>query len=300
MLTAEPGSPRGASRPSGPLPGVIAGLVAGLLLALTALVAVPAPAHAAERCRLVQVTIGESVQWVERCEDDGSDGSGGSGGGGGAACELTGLATFCIGSSPCWMNYPAAIDPTPEEIAEKPSETAVWVYRRCNEDPDDPLSGWFWSEDVVPPLDVQAREAFGELVAPAFTVGTNPPGRSIVGLETWFWARTAQGGTLTASSQFGVTAVAEPDHLEVDPGDGRPAVTCAWSTHEADTCALVYARSSARQPGEAYTARMRLVYDVHFENGGQVLDLAGVPEVFASPWQQAQVPVAEIQAVTTR
>ncbi|WP_019137095.1 hypothetical protein [Cellulomonas massiliensis] len=278
---------------------VPAGLLAGVLLALTAVVALAAPADAAKRCRLVQVTIGESVQWVERCEEDGDDGSGGSGGGGGPACELTGLASFCIGSSPCWMNYPAAIDPTPEEIAEKPSETAVWVYRRCNEDPDDPLSGWFWSEDVVPPIEVQAREAFGELVAPAFSVGTNPPGRSIVGLETWFWARTAQAGTITASSEFGVTAVAEPDHLEVDPGDGRAAVTCGWSTQEADTCALVYARSSAREQGQAYTARMRLVYDVHFENGGQVLDVAGVPEVFASPWQQASVPVAEIQAVTT-
>ena len=80
--------------------------------------------------------------------------------------------------------------------------------------------------------------------------------------------------------------------------------TCPCSTTDAPTCALTYARSSIGRPVgpdglPSYTARMRLVYDVRFENAGAPLTLPGCPGSFSSPWQALAVPVAEVQSVVT-
>ena len=149
-----------------------------------------------------------------------------------------------------------------------------------------------------------AREAFGRLATPVFTVGFNPPGRAVVGVPTWLWAQTAQAGVITGSSAFGVVAFGEPARLEIDPGDGSGVLDCPWSTAASWVCAYTYARSSVGQrvgPGgqPAYTVRMRLVYRVRFENNGAPFVVAGLPAMLESPWQTTSLPVAEIQALVT-
>lgn len=299
MLTART-APRGASTGARLLV-----LLAAAATLLVSLVALASPASAARPgCHLEQVKVGQTLVWTEVCPgSDGGDG-GSEGGEGGPTCTLTGLQDYCIGDVGCWMNYPAAVPPTPEQEAQKPSPAAVWVYQRCNEDTEHPLSGWTWREDVGPSPAELAQQAFGQLAAPAFTLAFNPPGRTVVGVPTWFWASTANGGAISGTS-LTVTAVAEPSHLEVDPGTGSGTLTCPWAVTPGDACTSTYTRSSAAQPvgadGQpAYTARMRLVYDVRFEIGGEPLSLPGLPTEFSSPWVTNDVPVAEVQTVVVR
>lgn len=166
------------------------------------------------------------------------------------------------------------------------------------------LTGWSWYTPPQASLADLARQAFGSLTAPAFTVGYNPPGRAVVGVPTWFWAQTGQGGVITGSSALGVVAVGTPSRVEVDPGDGSAVLSCPWSTTESATCSYTYGRSSAGRPVgsgglPSYTARMRLVYEVRFENNGTLLQVPGLPTTLESPWQDTSLPVAEIQSVVT-
>lgn len=253
----------------------------------------------------VQTQPDGSKQYVVTCPpgSGGSD-SGGSDSGGGATCELTGLYDYCIGASACWANVPSALDPStwPEET--RPSPDAIYTYQSCTPDPDGTLTGWSWYTPDEMTVGEAARQAFGLLRAPAFDVGVNPPRQAVVGIGTWFWAGGAPVSEVTGSSALGVVAIAEPDRLEVDPGDGSGVLPCPWTTAPSDACSHTYARSSAGQPVAptglpGYQARMRLVYDVRFENNGVPLTLPGLPTSLESPWHEASVPVAEVQAVVT-
>ncbi len=254
----------------------------------------------------VQTQPDGSKQYVVTCPPGagGSD-DGGSDSGGEPTCELTGLADYCIGTSACWANVPSALDPStwPEET--RPSPDAIYTYQSCAPDPDGTLTGWSWYTPDEMTVGEAAREAFGLLRVPPFEVGVNPPRQAIVGIETWFWAATGQPGALQGSSALGVVAIAEPDHIEVDPGDGSAPLSCPWTTAQSDACSHTYVRSSAGQPTghaglPAYSARMRLVYDVRFESNGSPLTVRGLPAVLESPWAQVSVPVAEVQAIVTR
>jgi hypothetical protein len=280
-------------------------LAVGLVLVST-VVLVAAPAQAACRSEFAGYGADGGVIYKTVCDGDAGTPGGGSGGsGGGPTCTLIGLGTYCVGASSCWMNVPAAVPPTPAEEAAKPSPTAVWVYRRCNEDLADPLSGYWWEETTGPTLEQLAQQAVGQLAIPAFQLGVNPPHQAVVGIPTWFWAQTGQGGPITGTSALGVVAIGTPSGIEVDPGDGSAPTICDWSTTASATCSYTYARSSAGRPEDAqgrpsYAARARLLYDVRIEMNGAPLDLAGVPDVLRSDWVGAAIPVAEIQALVTR
>jgi len=281
--------------------------------ALTALLGVaalgvPVAATADECWQEVQVSPG-IFKYVNTCLDSGSGGTGaggGSGSGGGAAeptCTLTGLADYCIGVNACWANVPSAMDPAewPEET--RPSPDAIYTYQSCT--PDTTLTGWAWYEAETVSVADLARQAFGSLAAPPFTLAFNPPGRAVVGLETWFWAATGQSAAIQGSPAMGVVAIGQPDRLEIDPGDGSGTVSCPWVTAESDACSHTYSRSSAGRPAgasgqPAYTARMRLVYDVRLEMNGAPLDVPGIPTTLESTWQAVPVPVAEVQSLVTR
>ncbi len=265
----------------------------------------PVPASAEDCWQRVEVSPGVFT-YVNTCQSGPSDPGGGDTGGGPSdpTCELTGLADYCIGEAACWANVPSALDPAtwPEET--RPSPEAIYTYQSCSPDPDGSLSGWSWYEPREISVADLARQAFGMLRTPAFEVGVNPPRQAIVGIETWFWAATGEPGTVRGSSAMGVVAIAEPDRIEVDPGDGSGVLSCPWTTAESGDCSYTYARSSAGQPLgptglPAYAARMRLVYDVRFENNGVALTVPGVPGTLESPWQETAVPVAEVQAVVT-
>ncbi len=243
------------------------------------------------------------VTYVNSCLG-GDSGSTPGGEGSAPACDLSGLADFCIGTSACWANVPSALDPStwPEET--RPSPESIYTYQSCDPDPTGTLSGWSWYTPSTVTVADAARQAFGALSAPPFAVRFNPPGRSVVGVDTWFWVAGPDAGEITGSGALGLRAIGAPAALEVDPGDGTGVLTCPWVVAQSADCAHAYLRSSVGQPPDtsgipAYPVRVRLVYDIRFEQGGVLLALDGLPATFTSSWVSATVPVAEIQTVVS-
>ncbi|MGW8846492.1 hypothetical protein ACWGNE_01810 [Streptomyces xiamenensis] len=239
----------------------------------------------------------------------GENGSGGGSGGGGGgntepACALDWVKEhapgadewYCMGQNACWVNNPTAYYPTPDTWPEEPpSEGAVYVYRYCYA-PDGSVAseGYTWytgPEDEGPSIEELALQAFGALSTPDFSLAHSPPRNSIIYIDTWWWADGPSSGTISGSAALGVVAVGTPSHIEVDPGDGSGVMTCDFVTAESDACSYTYDRAGD------YTSRGRLVYDVHFEQNGSPLDIAGLPDSLESGWQESAITVAESQAV---
>ncbi|HEX9992278.1 MAG TPA: hypothetical protein VGB14_05055 [Acidimicrobiales bacterium] len=101
-----------------------------------------------------------------------------------------------------------------------------------------------------------------------------PPldGESLTGVPTWLWVPESQWGTRSATARVpGLTATvtAEPARTEWDLGDGA-AVVCdgpgvpwhAGLPESATYCSHTYERTSATEPGNAYTATVTIVWSV--------------------------------------
>ncbi|SDU65084.1 hypothetical protein [Jiangella alkaliphila] len=255
------------------------------------------------------VTVTHCPGGDEGGDEGGGDEGGGNEGGGSQepSCEFVDLYNeYCDGPNPCWMNVPAAIEDHPDLPQPKPSPDSIPVYWRCRNPDDSYYDGYEWLEnmpvEVEPPLEQQAMTAYGLLVVPDFTLAFNPPEQAYVNLDTWWWADGIDDEELVGSSAFGVVAIATPDHLEVQPGDGSAAFDCDWVTAESETCNYSYARASISgtvsvDGKPAYDAQARLVYTVRFENGGAPLVLPGLPTELTGDWQNTPVPVAEIQSI---
>ncbi|MDT0341798.1 hypothetical protein [Streptomyces litchfieldiae] len=231
---------------------------------------------------------------------DGDDGEGSGGTGGQPQCDLSLVKqyseTWCEGENACWANIPSAVYPTPDTWPEEPpTEDSVYIFKECL-GPDGTIvySDWSWHVPDQPSVEELARQAFGELAAPDFSLAFSPPEQSIIFVDTWWWADGPGEGEIIGSSALGVVAVGTPSHMDVDPGDGSGTMTCPFVTTESDDCSHTYNRAS-NDPG--YTAQARLVYDVHFEQNGNPLDLPGLPDTLEGPWVEAVVPVVESQAV---
>lgn len=232
---------------------------------------------------------------------DAGDASGGGGGGhhepscDWSLIESRGEAQWCEGENACWANIPSAAYPEPEDWPpDQPSEDSVYIFKLCyGPDGTEAYSDWIWYTPDEPSIQDLAWEAYGRLVIPEFRLAFNPSEQAIIFVDTWWWAEGAGDGAVRGSSAAGLVAVAEPDRLEVDPGDGSGTIVCDWVTAKSDTCTHVYQKASAG----GYPARARLVYGVHFEQEGQVLDVPGLPDTLESGWGETTVPVHEVQAI---
>lgn len=274
---------------------------------------VPATGAAADGCPLVAVDVGDGeVEYVAQCPPEESEtgpvgGDGGSGGG--PSCDLSTVEhvadyPYCVGTTACAVNNPSTLPLDRWPMDEQPSPEHIFTFTWCETASGevDYYWSWFLPEETGPSLAELAQQAFGQLVTPSYQVGFNPPGRALVNVPTWFWAQTSAGGVITGTSALGVVAIGEPSHLLVDPGDGGEVFTCGFTTVESQGCEHTYRRSSAGGTGEvdgvpAFTARMRLVYDVRFEDDGVPLEVPGLPDTLESPWQSTAIPVMEIQSV---
>jgi hypothetical protein len=151
----------------------------------------------------------------------------------------------------------------------------------------------------------QAREAFGQLVVPKATLVFNPTARTLVNLDTWFWAQDLPTTELTGSSAFGLVAIATPDQLVITPGDGSAPPPCSWVTVKSDACAYAYRRSSVggsvRGPSgaPAYEATGKATWTVRFELNGAPVVIGGAPTVLTGPGMTAAVQVSEVQTIVT-
>ena len=275
-------------------------------MAVPFVAATPAVAH---HCTPITVTTGQGKVTYDRehCHTaEPGDLGGSDGGSGGPACNPPAGYEFCLSEGVyCWANIPSALPESSWPQETRPSPEAIYTYRSCTPDPGGTLSGWSWYEPEGPSLAERAEQAFGALHTPAFSIEFNPPVRAVVGLDTWFWASTGTTGQITGTEALGVVAIGTPNRLELDPGDGSGVVSCPWTTAESAACSHLYDRSSAGQPAgpdgtPAYTARMRLIYDVRFELDGGPLGIAGLPTALESAWQEVAVPVAEVQAIVVR
>ncbi|MFD1827757.1 MULTISPECIES: hypothetical protein [Mumia] len=241
------------------------------------------------------------------CVDPGTPGGPGDDGGNDGGddivepqCDLSGSLynDYCDGDARCFRNDPAALQ-EPEDNgldpSEKPDPDAHAIYWECERPDGTTYERYFWSgaEPTPPPLGERARRAIARIPLPDFTPTFNPPGRTFVSLDTWWWAAGATRRAISGEA-LGVVAVARPDHMEVDPGDSTGAKRCPFRVRRSDACVHAYAKSSL---GGTFTARMRLVYTLEFRLGNQVRDIPGAPSQLETEWANQTIPVRESQAI---
>jgi len=66
-----------------------------------------------------------------------------------------------------------------------------------------PLGGVVGQAPQPPPLRDHAVEATGQIKMPSAVLSFNPTARTLVNLDTWFWAQGLHGGEMRGSSAFG-------------------------------------------------------------------------------------------------
>lgn len=255
-------------------------------------VALP-PAAQAEGPEMCQVKVGDKLTWQVCSSIPGGGGGGNTGGGGngGPTCTLLPNHEACIDGRSCELHVPANLgaDYVTSVAGPPPADDYLPAYRRCD---GDAAGVWYWAspEEQQPSTQDLALVAYGELPFPTFTPTFNPPARTVVNLETWWWAAGASDGELSAEAG-GVTVTATPSQMTVETGDGA-VLRCDFATTMSDECSHVY-----RKGNPAYQARMQLVWTVEFRQGGTLVDFPGLPATFESPWTGVTVPVTEIQTL---
>jgi hypothetical protein len=222
-------------------------------------------------------------------------------------CDLTSPATFCFGPYACYytddqVSYPASSTPPP-------SPGAVWRVRLCLVAGGSSAlwlgTGLWVPQAAAPPTLVErSQAAFGRLVAPDATLAFNPTRRTLVNLDTWFWAQDLPGQPIRGTAALGLVAVATPAGIQVNPGDGSGSFSCPWVTSRSPQCSHVYRRSSVGgssrglDGGLAYQASAVATWSVHFELNGTPVPIPGATTKLTSR-MAAAVEVAEVQTIVT-
>lgn len=285
-----------------------AGLVAAALVAAGVVVVGAAlPAYACTPGTRYDDAIGTT--YYENCSgqdgSDGSDGDDGSGGGGNAepSCEFDGIwDDFCRGSKPCYMFDPANLQDDDyarengyPDLPEKPDDADHLIFVSCLLPGGDRDDQYYWDSqfDEVPSVRDRLLAAYGQLTLPDVTPVFNPPVRTLVNLDTWWWAEGGSADPLVGTEALGLVAIAEPRSMTVSAAG--QSITCPVVTDRSDECSLVFTHAGD------YTATMVIVYDVRFELGGQPFTVPGGNDDLLSVQSEDQVdvPVVEVQTRVT-
>jgi hypothetical protein len=290
-----------------------------LTVAVLAAALLPAASASAEHsCTVVEVRLPDGgYRLVRECPPHPGQGGGGGGGGGGSGvtCERYVLQE---GSGHLIDEQGRVIRP----VQYVCSDGNRWERWECipvfNPDPPGPPCGNDARQD--------AREVFnGLLQQAAARVDAPLPGlrhtfdqpaddgivRAIVRAETWWWTEESPE-PIVAEARDGAVSVrvtATPGMLEIDPGDGRAAFTCASQLAYDRTisyydqvpgeprgaCVHVY-----QQVAEEVTARVSVTWTVTYR--GFAPELGGLSGSLGAQTRQqtATFPVKEIQSVIVR
>jgi hypothetical protein len=164
---------------------------------------------------------------------------------------------------------------------------------------------WVSPADVVD-VDAEARRVVDQWVAtvpvPDVTIGSAPPGTTITGFETWFWAQGYRGEPITEQlDAFGHPVEVRIEAAEVrwDFGDGRDATSAGFGDAypaRSDVTHVYEMRSTSDDaPDAAYdlTVTFHLVPRYRVD-GGPWQQLDPIPVQTTEP-----LVVREIQAVIT-
>ncbi|WP_167008203.1 hypothetical protein [Mumia sp. ZJ430] len=301
----------------------ILGLTVLLTAFAAALTAAALPASAAPTCtppaKMVFVD-GEYKCVIPGGGGPGQPGDPGDDGGGGPpappTCDLEGRqppsgydnpsAMFCIGEDVCFdadHRVPLALPDGP-----KPNEDSEPRVTYCFDTimgPPAPRRIFWTGEEEIPSNYEQALEAIGRIDLATPVINISPQNRTIVNLDTWFWA-TGQQQTQTGSSAFGLVAIATFEHLVVTTGDGNTLTCEAASTREEAQrdCRHAYNRASVggseRVNGRpAYAVTVESLYSLTFEVNGAEVVVPGAPTTLTSPTATAALRVDEVQSVVT-
>ena len=218
-------------------------------------------------------------------------------------------STFCYGSTPCY--YSDNLTPYSPPATPEPTPGATWHVRRCLI--SGPLGTADWDELALwigqapePPSQIdQSVEAIGRIDMPEARLSFNPTTRTLVNLDTWFWAQDLKAEPLRGTGAFGLVAVATPYQLEINHGDGSAVQRCGWVIAKSDACSYVYQRSSAGGPVSApdgraaYQASGSAIWSLHFELGGVPVIIPGALTELRGPEMTSPVVVAEVQTLVT-
>ncbi|GAA3548855.1 hypothetical protein AFL01nite_23180 [Aeromicrobium flavum] len=239
-------------------------------------------------------------------DDTGSDNGNGNDNGSPAPpqCTFHGIYDdFCIGKRACYKNDPAAVqdverarEDTPG-LADKPADAERLIFTGCRETPDsEEVRRYYWDteleETTVSVVD-RIRAARGALRLPTVTATFNPPTRTLVNIETWWWAQGAPAAEIVGTPALGMRAIASPRGMTVSVAG--QSVSCPLVTRMADTCAMQF-----RRAGD-HPATMTLTYDIRFEMGGTVIPVpAGAQDLMTlTTTATTTVPVREVQSIVT-
>ena len=180
--------------------------------------------------------------------------------------------------------------------------TGTWYEKYCKGGTE--FDGVFYVRPVNPlELLAQARKY---LALPLPAPKLSPVHDQVVNLPSWIWIDTAAWQPLTSTvavPDVSVTVTARPVRMIWSPGDGS-TVTCngpgspwtASSSGGAPSCAHTYTRSSASQPGLAYSSSLTVVWSASWTTtgaaGGGDLGTINRTAAFAAR-------VGEVQTVNT-
>lgn len=288
---------------------VVRRLGAALAMALVSAFLMIAPASADRECLregLVQQPDGSMaygcIQWSQGTPGETGGGNGGGGGGSEPTCTFRESIynDFCMGDRACFINDPAAIQDLEEirengdMISDKPADADHVVYVGCIGPDGTEYTNWYWDTEFET-VSVRDRlvAAFGALTLPDVTPVYNPPNRTLVNLETWWWAEGASATPVIGSEALGLVAIAEPRNMVVTAAG--QTVTCPVVTSQSDECHMVFRRAGS------HAATMRIVYDIRFELDGSPFAVPAGNEEFLTmeSSDSVTVPVIEVQSLVT-
>jgi hypothetical protein len=215
-----------------------------------------------------------------------------------------GARLYCMGTTACYDSTSVAFL-NPPDAATQPTPDTKWHTRLCMTNGSWDSTAQWDGQAAEPTLAVQAIEAIGKISLPTPTLRFNPTNRTLVNLQTWFWAENLTPKVLQGSSAFGLIAYATPHGLEVNPGDGSGAFPCTWVTTRSDSCAYPYRRSSLGGSAlgldgrPAYPATVTATWTLTFEVRGVPTLVPDAPLTLDTPVASAAVVVDEVQTIVT-
>ncbi|RLV56880.1 hypothetical protein D9V41_03665 [Aeromicrobium phragmitis] len=277
---------------------------ASLIALIGGFLMVSAASASAECAEYGYVQTPDGLVYTCIVHEPGTGGPGGGNGGGGPAptptCTFEGIWNqFCRGEKACYMFDPAHLqNPEAAGVGPKPEDANHLVYISCKAPGQEREDQYLWDseldEEQGPSLADRVFAAHGLLQLPGVDVNFNPPTRTLVNLDTWWWAEGLPAGEIVGPPAYGLRAIATPETMTVETGDGS-RLECRLVTSRSDEC-----RSAYRRAGD-YTATMTVEYSVRFEDGGNLVD---VPDALsglltASASGTATVPVREVQSLVT-